>query len=85
MPTGPEWFHEIKYDGYRLFLVRENDRVRLLTKCGYDWMKRFLRIVEALLKNRQSRFVIDGESIVVSMAIPISMRSTPARTMTKSN
>src|SRR5690242_17621577 len=38
--AGPEWFHEIKYDGYRLRLERDGDRVRLITKGGYDWTKR---------------------------------------------
>jgi len=64
VPSAPEWFHEIKYDGYRLFVVREDSRVRLLTKGGYDWTRRYPRIVEAALKNRQSRFVIDGEAII---------------------
>jgi len=64
VPGGPEWFHEIKYDGYRLFVVREDSRVRLLTKGGYDWTKRYPRIVEAALKNRQKHFVLDGEAII---------------------
>jgi ATP-dependent DNA ligase len=63
VPAGPEWFHEIKYDGYRLFVVREENRVRLITKGGYDWTKRFPRVAEAALKNRQKHFVIDGEAI----------------------
>src|SRR5690242_20639882 len=64
VPAGPEWFHEIKYDGYRLFVVREENRVRLLTKGGYDWTRRYPRIAEAALKNRKTRFVVDGEAIV---------------------
>ncbi|MGN8547692.1 DNA ligase [Bradyrhizobium sp. 13971] len=64
VPAGTEWFHEIKYDGYRLRLERDGDRVRLITKGGNDWTKRFPWIVEAALKNRQKRFVIDGEAIV---------------------
>jgi ATP-dependent DNA ligase len=64
VPAGPEWLHEIKYDGYRMFVVREDDRVRLITKGGYDWTKRYPRIVEAALKNRLRHFVIDGEAIV---------------------
>jgi hypothetical protein len=50
VPAGPEWFHEIKYDGYRLFVVREENRVRLITKGGHDWTKRFPRVAEAALK-----------------------------------
>ncbi len=64
VPSGPEWFHEIKYDGYRLRLDRDGDRVRLITRGGYDWTKRYPRIVEAALKNGQKRFVIDGEAII---------------------
>ena len=64
VPVSPEWLHEIKYDGYRLRLERDGDRVRLITKGGYDWTKRFPWIVEAALKNRRKHFVIDGEAIV---------------------
>ena len=64
VPSAPEWFHEIKYDGFRLMLQRDGARVRLLTKGGYDWAKRYPRIVEAALRNQQQRFVIDGEAII---------------------
>jgi bifunctional non-homologous end joining protein LigD len=61
VPAGAEWFHEIKYDGYRLRVERDGDRVRLITRGGYDWTKRFPWIAEAALKNRRKQFVIDGE------------------------
>ena len=32
VPAGPEWSHEIKYNGYRLRLERDGERVRLITK-----------------------------------------------------
>ncbi|SDF31423.1 ATP dependent DNA ligase domain-containing protein [Bradyrhizobium brasilense] len=64
VPAGLEWLHEIKYDGYRLRLERDGDRVRLITKGGHDWTKRFPWVVEAALNNRQKQFVIDGEAIV---------------------
>jgi bifunctional non-homologous end joining protein LigD len=67
VPYGPDWFHEIKYDGYRLRLERDGDRVRLITRGGYDWTKRFPWIVEAALKNRQKQFVIDGEAVVLGV------------------
>ena len=67
VPAGPEWFHEIKFDGYRLRVERDGDRVRLITRGGYDWTKRFPRIAEAALKNRRSQFVIDGEAVVLGV------------------
>jgi ATP-dependent DNA ligase len=47
VPTGAEWFHEIKYDGYRLRVERDGSNVRLITRGGYDWTKRFPWIAEA--------------------------------------
>jgi bifunctional non-homologous end joining protein LigD len=67
VPNGPDWLHEIKYDGYRLRIERDGDRVRLITRGGYDWTTRFPWIVEAALKNRQRRFVIDGEAVILGV------------------
>jgi len=63
VPTGSDWLHEIKYDGYRLIVHRDGDRVRLITRGGYDWSKRYPWIVETALKNRHKHFVIDVEAI----------------------
>jgi ATP-dependent DNA ligase len=67
VPAGPEWFHEIKFDGYRLRVERDGDRVRLITRGGYDWTKRFPWIAEAALKNRRKQFVIDGEAVILDV------------------
>jgi ATP-dependent DNA ligase len=67
VPARPEWLHEIKYDGYRLIVVREDKRVRLITRNGHDWSGRFPWIVESALKNRQKHFVIDGEAVVLGV------------------
>ena len=67
VPTGPDWLHEIKYDGYRLRIERDGDRVRLITRNGYDWTKKYPWIVEAALKNRTKHFVIDGEAVVLGV------------------
>jgi bifunctional non-homologous end joining protein LigD len=67
VPAGPDWLHEIKYDGYRLRVERNDDRVRLITRNGYDWTKRYPWIVESALKNRQKHFVIDGEAVILGV------------------
>ncbi len=67
VPAGPDWLHEIKYDGYRLRVERNGERVRLITKGGYNWTNRFPWIVEAALKNRQKHFVIDGEGVILGV------------------
>jgi ATP-dependent DNA ligase len=40
VPSGPDWLHEVKHDGYRLRLERDGDRVRLITRGGYNWTDR---------------------------------------------
>lgn len=67
VPSGPDSLHEIKHDGYRMMLIREAKVVRLRSKTGLDWSKRFPWIVETALKLRQERFVIDGEAVVLGV------------------
>ena len=67
VPDGDSWLHEIKYDGYRLRLERDGDRVRLFTRNGYDWTKRYPWIGDAALKNRMKQFVIDGEAVILGV------------------
>jgi bifunctional non-homologous end joining protein LigD len=55
VPGAPQWLLEIKYDGYRLRVERNDDPVRLITKGGYDWSRRYPWIVEAALKHRQKQ------------------------------
>ena len=67
VPAGPDWLHEVKDDGYRMVLIREQDRVRLLSRSGHDWAWRFPLIVTAALKLRQEHFVLDGETVVLGL------------------
>ena len=59
-PFRPLRLHSI----YRLRLERDGDRVRLITRGGYNWADRYPWIVETALKNRHQQFVIDGEAVV---------------------
>jgi bifunctional non-homologous end joining protein LigD len=61
--SQPEWLHEVKYDGFRILVHRDGDRVRLITRGGHNWTKRYPWIAEAALKNRHRQFVIDGEAV----------------------
>src|SRR5271169_4794340 len=62
-PTGPQWVHEIKHDGYRLIVRKHDGRVRLFTRRGYDWSDRYPRIVEAVVAIRANSAIIDGEAV----------------------
>ena len=67
VPSGPDWIHEIKHDGYRLIVQKDQKRVRLFTRNGHDWTDRYPLIVEAALRNRSASFVIDGEAVLLGV------------------
>src|SRR4051812_27326653 len=67
VPAGPDWFHEIKHDGYRMMIIREHDRVRLRSKGGFDWTDRYPWIVETARKLKQDQFVLDGEAVLLNV------------------
>jgi len=60
VPSHPDWIHEVKHDGFRMIVARDNERVRLYTRGGYDWTKRYPLIVETALRIRSKQFVLDG-------------------------
>jgi len=64
VPTGPEWIHEVKQDGYRLLVRRSGDAVQVITRGGYDWTARYPAIVQAALRLPAKHFVMDGEGVV---------------------
>ncbi|WP_371740277.1 hypothetical protein [Bradyrhizobium sp. LCT2] len=43
------------------------DRVRLITRGGYNWASRYLWIVEAARKIHQKHFILDGETVVLGV------------------
>jgi bifunctional non-homologous end joining protein LigD len=50
-----------------MLVIPENERVRLFSRNGTDWTRRYPWIVEAALKSRQKHFVIDGEAVVLGV------------------
>lgn len=66
-PSGDRWLHEIKFDGYRLQARIEPGRVKLLTRSGLDWTKKFGKAVIAALQDLPiGTAILDGELVVES-------------------
>jgi bifunctional non-homologous end joining protein LigD len=63
-PSGPDWVHEIKHDGYRLIVRRGGPAVRLFTRRGFDWTDRYPAIAAVAAKLRAKSFTLDGEAAV---------------------
>lgn len=64
-PSGPDWIHEIKWDGYRISAYVNGDVVTIRTRIGHDWTVRFPAIADALAQVDTHSAVIDGEAVVL--------------------
>jgi bifunctional non-homologous end joining protein LigD len=65
-PAGPDWLHEIKYDGYRLFARIDHGKVRLITRNGLDWTAKFPELAHALARLPVETALIDGELVCLA-------------------
>src|SRR5437879_9895379 len=64
-PSGGEWLHEIKFDGYRIGARVRKGRMSLYTRNGNDWTAAFPEIADAVRKLELDEALIDGEVAVV--------------------
>jgi len=62
-PSGPDWQHEIKWDGYRIIARKDGERVRLWTRPGTDYTGFLDRIRAAVAALPIGAAVIDGEAV----------------------
>ncbi len=60
-PEGNGWLHEIKYDGYRLLAQIAAGEVRLVTRSGLDWTRRFPELTPEFARLAVKAALIDGE------------------------
>src|SRR5262245_27775630 len=63
LPSGGLWLHEIKDDGFRIIARKDGERVRLYSRPGNDFTRRFPLIVETLARLRSRSCIIDGEAV----------------------
>src|SRR6516165_5624441 len=52
LPSGSQWLHEIKHDGFRVIARKKGAQVRLYSRPGNDLTRRFPLIVETLARLR---------------------------------
>ncbi|WP_292290446.1 non-homologous end-joining DNA ligase [Mesorhizobium sp.] len=64
VPQGPNWLHEIKWDGYRIGVYLDRGKVKILTRNLHDWTVRFPTIVSAVAELDATEAIIDGEAFV---------------------
>lgn len=62
-PTGGDWIHEIKYDGYRIQLHIDGDDRKAFTRNGHNWINKFFVLAGAF--DIPGQAIIDGEVVVI--------------------
>jgi len=79
-PSGPQWLHEIKLDGFRMAARLDHGRAQLLTRTGLDWSDKYPSIVAALANVKAKTVYLDGELCGVDEAGLPSFANTQAAT-----
>ncbi len=64
VPTGSDWIHEYKYDGYRLLLATGDGAATAWTRNAHDWSDKFRGLVRAASK-LPAGCLIDGEAVAL--------------------
>lgn len=61
-----DWIYEMKYDGYRIVAYIEGSTVRLITRNGSDYTKRFRDVAYTLMEFAGGRaMILDGEMVII--------------------
>src|SRR5215212_992621 len=73
-PSGPQWIHEIKHDGYRIVAVKRGDKVRLWSRNGRDWSREFTAIADTL-RTLPTAPSTARRALIAATGCPTSVRS----------
>jgi DNA ligase D-like protein (predicted ligase) len=79
-PSGPQWLHEIKLDGFRMAARIDHGHAQLLTRTGLDWSDKYPGLVAALENVKAKTAYLDGELCGVDDAGLPSFAHTQAAT-----
>jgi bifunctional non-homologous end joining protein LigD len=60
-PDGPDWLHEIKFDGYRMHARLDGGRAQILTRRGNDWTGKYPAIAKSIVGLPAQNAYLDGE------------------------
>jgi bifunctional non-homologous end joining protein LigD len=64
-PAEGEWWHELKYDGYRIQTHLKNQLATFYTRNGLDWSNSFPHLLEAMGKLPVQDAILDGEIVAL--------------------
>jgi ATP-dependent DNA ligase len=62
-PTGPEWIHEVKFDGWRVQIHVDDGEAAIYSKNGADYTRRFRSLRPVLESIRVKNAILDCELV----------------------
>ncbi|TPL30157.1 ATP-dependent DNA ligase [Mesorhizobium sp. B2-4-7] len=65
-PEGDDWIHEVKFDGYRSQIIKDETGVRIFTRRGLDWTAKYRDLARTAAGLDVESAIIDGEIIVLN-------------------
>ena len=64
-PTGDEWVHELKFDGYRMLCRIDRGKVTFWSRNEKEWTAKFPNVVESVKSLPLTTAILDGEIVMV--------------------
>jgi bifunctional non-homologous end joining protein LigD len=64
-PSGDAWFHELKFDGYRLLCHLDRGHIRFWTRNQKDWTAKFPGVGKAVKALHLKSAILDGEIVAL--------------------
>src|SRR5579862_8534283 len=68
LPQGQEGLYELKLDGYRVLVLKDRDRVRILSRKDNDLTNSYPSIVAAAKRLQAKCVTLDGEIVAIDEA-----------------
>ena len=65
VPEGDDWIYELKFDGYRAHLIKDEQRVELRSRNDKDLAGMYPGIAAAGLRLKADTAVVDGEIVAL--------------------
>lgn len=65
-PDGEDWWHELKFDGYRMIAFKKGKNVTLISRTQKDWTAYFSNVVKALKELPIPHLILDGEIVLLN-------------------
>ena len=64
-PSGDDWIHEIKFDGYRMLCTVKDETSTFISRNGNDWTEKFPALVETAQELGVKSAILDGEVVIL--------------------